>query len=119
MIFALGRSRITVSYWPEVGPVPAAPGRRATGNGPVVNCGAWPAPTCGATIGWPLFQLVSVLQSPLESFHQTAGTSVSRTNSMSPCETSPSTSLSIAGDAVPNGASPLLYCQKCQGWLLP
>src|SRR3954466_5356404 len=113
VMLALGRSRMTVSFDPAVGPVPAAPGRRGTGSGPVatgVNC---PGEAIGTIAGWPLFQLVSVLQSPLESFHQTAGMSWSLRYSTPPWTTSRSRlelpELKLLSRPV------LAYCQKVQG----
>src|SRR3954465_10520798 len=96
VIFALGRSRITVSFTPDViaGPIPAVPGNRGTGSTPPETAGYWPAAVYGAVgagspaewlpIGRPLFQFVIVPQSPLELFHQTAGTIMSFTYSISP-----------------------------------
>src|SRR5438105_2320682 len=106
VIFALGRSRITVSFTPEViaGPLPAVPGKRGTGSTPPHIAGYWPAAVYGAVgagspfawlpIGCPLFQFGIEPQSPLESFHQTAGTIKSFTFSISPWATSPSTVVS-------------------------
>src|SRR5436305_4020072 len=85
---AFGRSRIAVSFCPAVGPLPAAPGSLGVGSGPVasgVNC---PGEEIGTIAGCPLFQFASVLQSPLLSFHQTAGTSWSFRYSRPPWATS-------------------------------
>jgi hypothetical protein len=51
VMLALGRSRMTVSFEPAVGPVPAAPGRRGVGSGPVATGVTWPGPVTGATAG--------------------------------------------------------------------
>src|ERR1044072_3148495 len=103
VMFALGRSRITVSLTPEViaGPLTAAPGSRGAGNTPPDIAGYWPGAVYGAVgagsplawlpIGRPLFQFVIVPHSPLELFHQTAGTIMCATYSISTRETSPST----------------------------
>ena len=37
VMLAFGRSRMTVSFCPAVGPVPAAPGSRGVGSGPVAD----------------------------------------------------------------------------------
>ena len=44
VMLALGRSRMTVSFCPEVVPVPAAPGNRGVGKGPVAAGNTWPGP---------------------------------------------------------------------------
>src|SRR5438067_24801 len=90
VIFAFGRSRITVSFWPEVTPLPAAPGKRAVGKVCVPTAVNWPELTMGTIGGCPLFQLVKVPQSPLLSFIQTAGTKESFKYSISPWATSTS-----------------------------
>src|SRR3954470_5930774 len=82
VIVALGRSRMTVSFWPDVGPLPVAPGKRFVGKGAVATGATCPAPVTGATTGSPLFQFLPAVpsphvsdQSPLLSFIQTAGIS--------------------------------------------
>jgi hypothetical protein len=84
VMLAFGRSRMTVSCWPEVVPLPAAPGRRGVGNGPIAAGVTCPGPVTGVTGVCPLFQFASVLQSPLLSFIQTAGMSWSFRNSTPP-----------------------------------
>src|SRR6185369_17097143 len=114
VMLALGRSRMTVSFTPEVtaGPLPAVPGNRGTGS--VVepttgvmfgNTGGLYGPVCVwlsnvlvtsyVCSGCPLFQLVIVPQSPLASFHHSAGTSISFSRSMPPLSTSASIALVV------------------------
>src|SRR5829696_997182 len=90
VMLAFGRSRITVSFCPDVGPLPAAPGSRGVGSVCVpigVNC---PGDEIGTIGGCPLFQFASVLQLPLLSFHQSAGISWSFRYSRPPWTTSKS-----------------------------
>src|SRR5262245_28962477 len=131
VMFALGRSKMTVSLRPEVtaGPVPAVPGSRGVGRICVPIGVSCPVPVLqlphdgtpggpgGGTTGWPLFQFVSVLQSPLLSFIQTAGMSWSLTHSLSPCETS--TSVLEAIRLLPFSFIVLAYCQKFHGCVVP
>src|SRR5207253_9899236 len=112
-LFAFGRSRITVSYWPDVEPLPAAPGSRAVGSGPVatgVNC---PDMIGGWTGVCPLFQFASRLQSPLLLFIHTAGTRESFRYSISPCEISKSRLLPPFWKLFNRPV--LAYCQNCHG----
>src|SRR5262245_30152556 len=114
---AFGRSRMTVSFCPEVGPLPAAPGSLGVGSGPVAAGGNCPGAEGGATAGCPLFQFASVPQSPLLSFHQTAGTSWSFRYSTPPWTTLKSRLLL---PLLKLFSRPVLaYCQKTQGWVTP
>src|SRR5262245_2775177 len=131
VIFAFGRSRIMVSFTPDVtaGPVPAVPGSRGVGSVCVPIGVNWPVPVvhvphegtaggpAGAITGWPLFQFASVLQSPLESFHHTAGTRLSFRYSTSPRDTS--TSIFVVPFLYPLSFAVLAYCQKLQGCATP
>src|SRR3954453_9032478 len=106
VMLALGRSMMTVSFWPSATDAPAAPGRRGVGSGPDPIGVSCPGDITGAGGACPLFQFVSVDQSPLESFIHTAGTRKSFTYWMSPCDTFTSTG------AIPCKLPLLLYCQK-------
>ena len=72
-----------------------------------------PAPGTGRVGVCPLFQFVSVLQSPLLSFIQNAGTRLSFRNSTPPLATSPSRLLPPLLKLCKR--SPLPYCQNVQG----
>ena len=110
---AVGRSRMTVSNCPDVGPLPDAPGRRGVGSVCVPMGVSWPAALNGAVTGCPLFQLVSVLQLPLLSPHQTAGMSWSLRNSIPPLSTLKSRLLLPLLKLVSRPV--LAYCQKVHG----
>ena len=116
VMFAPGRSRITVSFDPAVGPLPAAPGIAppAAGRHERRSCPG----ICGGAMGvCPLFQFASVLQSPLELFIHTAGMSWSFTHSISPRETS--TSVFDVLLLLPLSFIVLAYCQNCHGCVVP
>src|SRR5687767_14104179 len=117
VMLALVRSRMTVSLRPEVTPELAAPGRRGVGRVCVPTGVTWLGPVTGATGVWPLFQVARVLQSPLVSVIQTAGSSWSLRYSMSPRRTFTSRLfpplLKLGRRAV------LAYCQKSQGFGSP
>src|SRR3954463_15136039 len=117
VMFAFRRSRMTVSFCPEVGPVPAAPGSRGVGNVCVPTGVNWPGEEIGTIAGWPLFQLVSVLQLPLLSFHQSAGISWSFRYSRPPWATSRSRLLLPLLKLFSRPV--LVYCQNDHGWVTP